>query len=58
MSHDQVQHLEEEFENAIAKVMRRLAKAKQIDLPPARTYHFMAKAAVAVLEAVAEDADG
>ncbi|MGO9109032.1 MAG: hypothetical protein ACLP9L_07345 [Thermoguttaceae bacterium] len=56
MDGEQVQILEEELEVAIARVVRRLAKAKQIkSLPPARIFHLMAKAAVAVLEAVAEE---
>ncbi len=56
MNHDQVQMLEEELEIAIGRVVRRLSKAKQIGPPPSRrTYHLMAKAATAVLEAVADD---
>ena len=56
MNHDQVETLEEELEIAIGRVVRRLAKAKQIGPPPSnRTYHLMAKAAAAVLEAVADD---
>lgn len=58
MNGDQVQVLEEELEIAIGRVVRRLARAKHIGpLPPARTYHLMAKAAAAVLEAVAEEED-
>jgi len=52
MNQDQVEVLEQELEIAIGRVVRRLAKAKQISVPPNRTYHLMAKAAVAVLEAV------
>ena len=55
MNGEEVQRLEEELETAIARVVRRLAKAKQIKPPPAnRICHLMAKAAAAVLEAVAE----
>ena len=57
MNGDQVQVLEEELEIAIGRVVRRLVKAKQIGLLPARTYHLMAKAAAAVLEAVADEED-
>jgi propanediol utilization protein len=56
MSQDQVELLEEELEAAIGRVVRRLAKTKQIKVPPSnRTHHLMAKAAVAVLEAVADE---
>ncbi len=56
MNQDQVEVLEQELEIAIGRVVRRLAKAKQIGPPPSiRTYHLMAKAATAVLEAVAEE---
>ena len=56
MNQDRVEMLEEELEIAIGRVVRRLAKAKQIGPPPShRTYHLMAKAAAAVLEAVADD---
>jgi hypothetical protein len=55
MDRDQVQILEEELEIAIGRVVRRLARAKQIGPPPSnRTYHLMAKAATAVLEAAAD----
>ncbi len=55
MNHDQVEILEQELEIAIARVVRRVAKAKPIKVPPSnRTCHLMAKAAAAVLEAVAE----
>lgn len=57
MNGDQVQVLGEELEIAIGRVVRRLVKAKQIGLLPARTYHLMAKAAAAVLEAVADEED-
>jgi hypothetical protein len=53
VNQDHVDLLEDELEIAIAKVLRRLAQEKQIDMtPPKRTCHLMAKAAVAVLEAV------
>lgn len=55
MDQHQVQILEEELEDAIGRVVRRLARAKQIGPPPStRTYHLMAKAAAAVLEAVTD----
>ncbi len=58
MTPEQVEILEEELETAIGRVVRRLAKAKQIRVsPPVGTYHLMAKAAVAVLEAVAREMD-
>ena len=56
MNQDQVEILEEELENAVGRVVRRLARAKQINVSPSKhTYHLMAKAAVTVLEAVAEE---
>ena len=56
MNHDQVETLEQELEIVISRVVRRLASAKQINKPPSnRTYHLMAKAAAAVLEAVSEE---
>lgn len=55
MNHDQVQVLEDELEIVIGRVMRRLARAKQIGSPPSNhTCHLMAKAAAAVFEAVAD----
>lgn len=58
MNHDQVEVLEQELEIAIGRVVRRLARAKQISpLPSGRTYHLMAKAAAAVLEAVNDEDD-
>jgi len=55
MGPEEVKSLEEELEIAIGRVVRRLAKARQIDLlPPKRIYHLMAKAAVSVHEAVDE----
>ena len=58
MNGDEVQVLEQELEIAIGRVVRRLARAKQIGPPPSnRTYHLMAKAAAAVLEAVADEND-
>ena len=56
MNHDQVETLEEELEVAIGRVLRRLAKVKQINVVPSkRTCHLMAKVAVAVFEAVADE---
>ena len=56
MNPNHVELLEEELEAAIGRVVRRLIKAKRIGPPPSnRTYHLMAKAATAVLEAVAEE---
>ena len=56
MNQDQVQMLEEELAIAIGRVVRRLTRAKQIGPPPShRTYHLMAKAATAVIEAVAHE---
>ena len=56
MNGDQVQLLEQELEIAIGRVVRRLARAKQIGPPPPnRTFHLMAKAAAAVLEAVDDE---
>ena len=58
MNGDEVQTLEQELETAIGRVVRRLAKTKQIGPPPSnRIYHLMAKAAAAVLEAVADKDD-
>ncbi len=56
MNGDEVQLLERELEEAISRVVRRLAKAKEIHAaPPKRVFHLMAKAAAAVLEAVVDD---
>jgi hypothetical protein len=56
MNGDEVQLLERELEEAIGKVVPRLAKAKQIEARPSkRVFHLMAKTAVAVLEAVADE---
>ena len=56
MNQEQVEMLEKELEIAIGRVVRRLIKAKQVGSPPSnRTFHLMAKAATAVLEAVAEE---
>jgi hypothetical protein len=53
MNPKQVELLEQELEIAIGRVIRRLAKARQMDLlPPKRIYHLMAKAAVTVYERV------
>ena len=58
MDQEHVDVLEGELEIAIGRVVRRLARAKQIGPPPSnRTYHLMAKAAAAVLEAVADEND-
>lgn len=55
MEHDRVKKLEGEIEQAIAHVFRRLPKGRAIPKPKTdRTYHLMAKAAVAVFEAVEE----
>ena len=56
MDQNHVELLEEELEIAITKVVRQLVKTKQINTPPSnRTCHLMAKAAAAVLEAVADE---
>jgi hypothetical protein len=58
MNGDEVQLLERELEEAIGKVVQRLAKVKQIGTRPSKqVFHLMAKAAVAVLEAVADEDD-
>jgi hypothetical protein len=54
---EQVRVLEEEIEAAIATALRKSARDGRLGLPPDRVYHLMAKAAVAVFEAVA-DAEG
>ncbi|MGO8750215.1 MAG: hypothetical protein ACLQNE_30075 [Thermoguttaceae bacterium] len=53
MDGKRVRELEEEIEAAIAKVVRRLGKDHNPPLPE-RVCHLMAKAAVAVFEAVDE----
>ena len=53
MEQQVVSTLEREMEKAIAGVMDRLEKRLPF-VPPDRTVHSMAKAAVAVYEAVAE----
>jgi hypothetical protein len=56
VDHDQVKELEYEIEKAITQAFRRLSKDRAIPKPPShRTYHLMAKAAVAVFEAVDEE---
>jgi hypothetical protein len=56
MDHDQVKRLENEIEKAIAQAFDRLSKKGAISRPYSdRTYHLMAKAAVAVFEAVDEE---
>ena len=58
MNRDQVQLLEGELETAIGRAVRRVVKDGDIPKPPSiRVFHFMAKAAVAVLEAVADEND-
>ena len=54
---EQVRGLEEEVEAAIVAALRKSARDGRFNLPPDRVYHLMAKAAVAVFEAVA-DAEG
>jgi hypothetical protein len=55
MDPDTVRQLEDEIEKAIARVVRRGSKDRKLIAPSSdQTYHWMAKAAVAVLEAVAE----
>jgi hypothetical protein len=57
MDHDKVKKLEDEIEKAIVQVFRRLSKRRSIPRPKIdRTCHLMAKAAVAVFEAVGEEA--
>ena len=56
MNHDQLEMVEEELERAIVRAVRRIAKEGHIKEPPSnRTYHLMAKAAAAVLEAVDDE---
>jgi hypothetical protein len=56
MNHDQLEILEGELEKDIGRVVRRLARAKQIGpVPPGRIYQFMAKAAAAVFEAATDE---
>jgi hypothetical protein len=55
MDHDEVRKLEDQIEKAIAQTFRRLSKERAVKRPSSdRTYHLMAKAAVAVFEAVDE----
>jgi hypothetical protein len=51
MNHDEVRRLEEACQKALAEVLRRHFK----QAIPDRTGHWMAKAAVAVLEAVLDE---
>jgi hypothetical protein len=51
MNHDEVRRLEDACEKALAEVLRRHVKPPISD----RTGHWMAKAAVAVLEAVLDE---
>jgi hypothetical protein len=55
MDHKTVKHLEGEIEQAIAEVIVRMGLKRLPILPSRRTMHLMAKAAVAVYEAVAEE---
>jgi hypothetical protein len=55
MDQETVERLEEEIEEAIAWVVRRTGRKRLPLLPSRRTMHLMAKAAVAVYEAVAVD---
>ena len=58
MDRNHVELLEEELEVVIGRAVHRLAKVKQIEAPPSsRIYHLMAKAAVAVLESVADEGE-
>ena len=52
MDHKTVKHLEGELEQAIAEVIMRMRLKRLPLLPSHRTIHLMAKAAVAVYEAV------
>jgi hypothetical protein len=54
MDHRTVQKLEGEIEQAIAEVILRMGLKRLPLLPSRRTMHLMAKAAVAVYEAVVE----
>jgi hypothetical protein len=59
MDHDQVRQLEDEIEKAIAQTLRRLSKDRTISKPSSeRMCHLMAKAAVAVFEAVDDQRGG
>jgi hypothetical protein len=56
MNQDQVEKLEDEIEKAIVQVFRRLSKDRTVRGPSSkRVCHLMAKAAVAVFEAVDEE---
>ena len=55
MNGEQVERLEAELETAIARVVRRMLKDGHLPEPQShRVFHLMAKAAVAVFEAVTE----
>jgi hypothetical protein len=54
MDHKTVKHLENDIEQAIAEVITRMGLKRLPVLPSRRTMHLMAKAAVAVYEAVVE----
>jgi hypothetical protein len=55
MEHKTVEKLEEKIEEAIAEVLVKMGLTKLPLLPARHTMHMMAKAAVAVYEAVVED---
>jgi len=56
MDQEQVRKLEDEIGKAIALAFRRFSKGGAMSKPSSdRTYHLMAKAAVAVFEAVEEE---
>jgi hypothetical protein len=56
MDQEQVRKFEDEIGKAIAQVIGRAFKGRAMPKPSSdRTYHLMAKAAVAVFEAVEEE---
>jgi hypothetical protein len=57
MNRERVRELEDEIESAIAQTLKQLAPRQNVKPPSRRTCHLMAKAAVAVLEAVEETTD-
>jgi hypothetical protein len=54
MDHQTIKHLECDIEHAIAEVIMRMGLKRLPLLPSRRTIHLMAKAAVAVYQAVVE----
>jgi hypothetical protein len=54
MDHKTIKRLEDDVERAIAEVIMRMGLKRLPLLPSRRTMHLMAKAAVAVYEAVVE----